>query len=707
MKNALLFIMTFLTLALYGCGSGDSSSSSGTVINGMASKGPITGGNVAIFAVTSSGHRGALLATTTTSNGTFSANIGSYTGAIFATMSGSSATYTDETTGSSTGLGTQKHLRAVALVKGGQMNLAITPLTEVAYQRASSSALTFANISSSNNLIGRTYLKGLPSGTSIVSTLPANVLSTTTTDAAQIGYGLVLANVSSYIKSYAATLSQAITDLTSINASTNSSTNSNVQTVFTALPTSSYLQSGIASTPMAITLTPSVAGVIANGTSTITFTAPVKGLYGTALSNTSVTFTVTSGTATFANGTATQTVTVDSSGNPSTTVALKSSTVQSSVTVTATAGTVSTSTNVAFGQDPTTPTAVALSASPATLVADNSTTSTVTATVTNYLNAGIAGQTVTFTIAHGSGTLTSGSSSSSSSVTATTNSSGVATVTLASGTAGSVTLSASTSTPALTSNPQTVTFTANPAAPAKVAITETPSSGAPADGSSTITFTAKVTNSSGATLSGVPLTISHTGVGTLSSTTGNSGSDANPFTFTMTSTTAGAANITVTTTATEAYGSVSGTGSGTFTSYTRPTTATIVLSTEGSFNTGSSAIGSLDAVLTFPSNLSFDPNNDAVVSGAAATVTPNPSLAANVQTAGNVSIAMSAGLKGTTVVGFPIGGLATFTFTIPSTGAVPNTSTSFSVSLTDIYDNSSSPVAQKNITLQISSVTIQ
>ncbi len=128
MKKTILWSMlAFLSFIIFGCGSGDYSTGGGTTISGMASKGPITGGKIAIFAVTSSGHISTQLATDNL-NGTFSAPLGSYTGAIFATMSGSSASYTDETTKTTTTLGTTKLHAATVITEGDRITLPSRPL---------------------------------------------------------------------------------------------------------------------------------------------------------------------------------------------------------------------------------------------------------------------------------------------------------------------------------------------------------------------------------------------------------------------------------------------------------------------------------------------------------------------------------------------------------------------------------------------------
>ena len=179
MKKAILWSMlAFLSFIIHGCGSGDYST--GTTISGVGSKGPISGAKVAIFAVTSSGHIGTQLATATTSNGTFSANIGPYTGAIFATMSGGS--YVSEAaTGASANspVPLQQKLRAATNIsQPGNVNLAITPLTEVAYRQMSNSAvlLTQTVIENANANVTSLYLTGLSAGKTIVNTLPANIL---------------------------------------------------------------------------------------------------------------------------------------------------------------------------------------------------------------------------------------------------------------------------------------------------------------------------------------------------------------------------------------------------------------------------------------------------------------------------------------------------------------------------------------------------
>lgn len=121
-------------LLLGGCGGGGSAPPA-TVVSGTAVKGPVKSGTVKIYGVSSIGERNALpLATVQTDvNGRFTANIGSYSGALVAEVSG---VYTDEATGEPVEILASSPLRAaVALVDTGANNnrkIAVTPLTSLA-----------------------------------------------------------------------------------------------------------------------------------------------------------------------------------------------------------------------------------------------------------------------------------------------------------------------------------------------------------------------------------------------------------------------------------------------------------------------------------------------------------------------------------------------------------------------------------------------
>jgi len=694
MKKAILWgMLALLAFVMYGCGSGDYSS--GTSISGMGSKGPVAGAKVAIFSVTTSANIGKQLATGTTSaNGTFSANLGSYTGAIFATMSGSSASYTDEATNAPKTLGTTK-LHAVAVVTApGSLNLAITPLTELAYQEAAT--LHPADIITANTLISNLFMQG----TSIISTLPANLLNTApaVTDPDKINYSLALAKFSQLLATNSLDIAGAITLLKSeISGSTLTSAE------WAATPAAlagnatftTNFQSGLLTAPVSIAFSsPTYSAIISQA---ITITANVTKYDGTAVPvGTKVTFTTSGGTlgtptTTDANGNATVTLTPSAVG----TVKVNASATASGVTASTKSAAV-----VSVVRDPNDPGSVTLSSSASTAVVNQPLTLTAKVGVVgggpNNVTAGgppPVGTVVTFTIAHGSGTLTSGSTSSAGSVTATTDANGNATVTLTAATAGSITLSAQAGTdPVVTSNPVTVTFTPDPAAPATVTVS-TSSSSASADGSSAITFTVTVKNYAGTALASVPLTFSNTGVGTPSATSGTTDTNGQA-TVTMTSSAVGSATLTAVATASGVSKSGSATVSFT-TPPARPTTATVKVKTAGAFSSGT-AIGSIDAVVTYPSAKGLTLTST-VASGSG--TAGGTSLLGNVITTGNVTLGL------TNLSGIALGEFATLTFAIPSSGTLP-VAGDFAVASGAAVNNTSAAL-QPNISVSIMSVTFQ
>ena len=658
MKKTILWSMlAFLSFVMFGCGSGDFSLGGGTTISGMASKGPITGGKVAIFAVTSSGHIGTTpLATAIPQSGSFSANLGSYKGAIFATMSGG-AYVSEAATGANANsqvLLQQKIRAATYISQSGPVNLAITPLTEVAFRQMSSSGgLTQTVIESANASVTSSYLKGLSAGNTIVNTLPANILknaATTSTNADQINYALALATICQMMEEVTGTTATLENVIQTLQAQNTSATNA-YTSAFTNL-SSANLQTNIKVLPLNVTLTTtssSVTGGVA-GSGSVSLTATVTGFAGVKIAdNTPVTFKVVSGSGALSAASA-----VTTGGAATVTI---SSSVVGTVGVSATAGTaVSSTLSVPFAENPNDPGSVTLSSS--------STSAEVGSPMTLTANVGVVGGgtvtagsppsspvTVTFTITHGSGTL--------SSVSAPTDpNNGNATVTLNSATAGNITLSATAGTsPVITSNPITVAFTPNPAAPATVTVSAS-STSSPADGSTPVTFTIAVTNYTGTALPSVPLAISNTGVGTLG-TAPTATDSTGKATVTLTSSTVGMATVSVT--ATAAGVTATGTAQVSFTTpAARPTTATVKLLTSGTLASGTK-IGSIQATLTYPATLSVSSTSPPVASGVGA----SGLFEANSATSGAVTL----GLVSSS--GITTGEFATVTFTIPTSGTLP------------------------------------
>lgn len=205
--------VTLLAALVAGCGGGGGGSSSGgssATIDGVASKGPIHGGAVKVYALNTAGAKGSQLGTTATTldDGSYSINLGTYTGNVLVEVTG--GTYTDEATGA-TGQSNPGLKAAIADVSGA-VHVAVTPLTAIAVQYAGS-ALTKEKIEQAN------YLLGVLAGVDIISTMPANVIDVTASSKAtvdQINYGLLLAAVSKMVANDPTTYTDISSAITAI-----------------------------------------------------------------------------------------------------------------------------------------------------------------------------------------------------------------------------------------------------------------------------------------------------------------------------------------------------------------------------------------------------------------------------------------------------------------------------------------------------------
>src|SRR6185369_12017159 len=138
----LLAASALIALSLAGCGGGGggggaatdnaTNTTADTVISGMASKGPIDG-TAKIYALNSNGSKGNLLTNADIVSGAYTAKIGKYAGPIIIEVSGS---YTDEATGSTLTIADKTPLRAALSNASGEVKVAVTPLTELAVQKA-------------------------------------------------------------------------------------------------------------------------------------------------------------------------------------------------------------------------------------------------------------------------------------------------------------------------------------------------------------------------------------------------------------------------------------------------------------------------------------------------------------------------------------------------------------------------------------------
>ena len=129
MKRTLLnsLLAASLALGLTACGGGDDPAPlAETTLSGNIVKGPVNGSKVTIF--TADGKE--LTSTTTKADGSYSVKV-SYNGDVVIEAKG--GTYIDEATGKETPL---NQLKAIAALKGGEQQVAVTPLTYLGYQIA-------------------------------------------------------------------------------------------------------------------------------------------------------------------------------------------------------------------------------------------------------------------------------------------------------------------------------------------------------------------------------------------------------------------------------------------------------------------------------------------------------------------------------------------------------------------------------------------
>lgn len=161
--------MSLAALALAGCGGGGTAPANTTTISGLASKGPINGGTVKVFAIRN-GQQAEQLGQSalTDAGGRFNVPVGAYSGPAVVEVTG--GTFADEATGLSMSLNSSTFLRTAVpdTTAGATTTVAVTPLTELAYRKAKGAGtFTTASINDANNAIADTF--GL---TDIVNILP-------------------------------------------------------------------------------------------------------------------------------------------------------------------------------------------------------------------------------------------------------------------------------------------------------------------------------------------------------------------------------------------------------------------------------------------------------------------------------------------------------------------------------------------------------
>lgn len=256
-----LFVFMIVAVGLAACGGGgggggaaaggDPGTGTGATntLTGVVSKGLISGATVTVYALDASGATGAVLGSSITeSDGSYVINLGSYTGTVIVKASG--GTYKDEATGSTVTNGVL--LRSVATSVTGTAEAAVTPLTEIAVQKAGT--LTASNVAEAVTLVSN-----MIGGANIVTTMPANVLVSSASTTAEKNYGLALAAISQMVKDgTASSVSDAVAKIASDLADSKlDTTGGSVSSALSTFITSTANQTGLteASAPAVQTVT--------------------------------------------------------------------------------------------------------------------------------------------------------------------------------------------------------------------------------------------------------------------------------------------------------------------------------------------------------------------------------------------------------------------------------------------------------------------
>ena len=201
LKPILISALLLITAACGGGGGGSTPPASNTVA-GVAAAGIIKGGTVKVFGPYSSvsgadkKQIGATVQTSLTT-GAYSVDLGSYTGPVIVEVSGGS--YVDEATGATTSIPAGAPLRAVAVSSTGSVNVAVTPLTELAAKQAATLAgagvkLTDTTINQANAQVSDLFK------VDIIATQPLDASAPLVGTQAQKDYTLALAALSQYTK---------------------------------------------------------------------------------------------------------------------------------------------------------------------------------------------------------------------------------------------------------------------------------------------------------------------------------------------------------------------------------------------------------------------------------------------------------------------------------------------------------------------------
>ncbi|MBZ0157059.1 MAG: hypothetical protein K8I29_12715 [Alphaproteobacteria bacterium] len=198
-RMAMFFLAGVTGVLLVSCGGGGGTTSSAeattttgsdTIVNGIVSKGPVSGATVNGYAIENGGKGRLLGSAMTGQNGAFTMNMGQYNGPMLLEAYGGS--YVDEATGVSTDMGTMIFRTAMENVSGNT-TMALTPMTEMAVQYMNGN-YSDQMMTTANQVMGSAF------GVSdIVRTLPKEVgTASTTGQENETYYGLMLAAMSRF-----------------------------------------------------------------------------------------------------------------------------------------------------------------------------------------------------------------------------------------------------------------------------------------------------------------------------------------------------------------------------------------------------------------------------------------------------------------------------------------------------------------------------
>ena len=168
-----------------------------TKLNGEATKGPISGGTVTVYVLNTDGTRGAEIASATTqADGTYTVDLGEYTGAAAVVVTGGS--YVDEATGTTVTLGAGDEFVTLLASTADGMSVAVTALTTIAAANAveNASGGLSAAIDAANLALATAF--GIPD-IDISGVIPADLTqSAATATASEIAYGAVQSGLSQF-----------------------------------------------------------------------------------------------------------------------------------------------------------------------------------------------------------------------------------------------------------------------------------------------------------------------------------------------------------------------------------------------------------------------------------------------------------------------------------------------------------------------------